>query len=507
MNIWKTLGIEPTTDNKAIKKAYAAKIKQTKPDQNPTGYQQLREAFEAAKKQAKNKADTSIAQPDTTYYDDAYFQPPTEINYNQQTVIPETSGQQAPLQPTKQQIKLNKQKAWQQLAESSCQRIFKIENNEAQCEQFRQILKGADFETIDAQAQLSRVCLQAAFDWPQDIVYPGAVVYLMAKEFNWFEHYADNETARTLNFVKNRINAYILHKRLLGSDAAQGKNSSWKSRKAIKVLNHAYDPAYFRKTAFLFGHVKNHIDHIISTLLNSYDQFYYPQLNSKTFNWWLEQHNKTMISLNHFAKIAFLATILFLGLNITTYKPLANLADLEKSVLSLTLAMSIALFYWFIKSLYNTIRRQYLQWREMRWMLLSDEQQRQFIIKTLALIAFYGACLIPHETTRVFIFVVGSMLLAKSFGLMALLLMGVCLMPLIYFADSMQLKIRELSAFIYLWCTCITLFAIYTGIAFKTPKGVKQWVGLKGLRFVVGAIAFVSIAGFSLLKTYATLGV
>ena len=47
-NCWQILQIEPTADEKAIKKAYAVLLKHNKPDKNPQGFQQLREAYETA---------------------------------------------------------------------------------------------------------------------------------------------------------------------------------------------------------------------------------------------------------------------------------------------------------------------------------------------------------------------------------------------------------------------------------------------------------------------------
>jgi hypothetical protein len=47
--IWSVLDIEPTDDLSIIKRAYARKLKTTRPDQDPEGYQRLREAFEQAK--------------------------------------------------------------------------------------------------------------------------------------------------------------------------------------------------------------------------------------------------------------------------------------------------------------------------------------------------------------------------------------------------------------------------------------------------------------------------
>jgi hypothetical protein len=57
--IWQRLGIAPTSDLKAIKSAYAARLKHTKPDDDAAAYQALREAYEAAKMQAKRMVEES----------------------------------------------------------------------------------------------------------------------------------------------------------------------------------------------------------------------------------------------------------------------------------------------------------------------------------------------------------------------------------------------------------------------------------------------------------------
>lgn len=50
MSIWQTLGITQTNDEKEIRRAYARQVKKYRPDSHPEEYQQLREAFEEAKK-------------------------------------------------------------------------------------------------------------------------------------------------------------------------------------------------------------------------------------------------------------------------------------------------------------------------------------------------------------------------------------------------------------------------------------------------------------------------
>lgn len=54
MNDWQRLGLEgPTDDLIAIKRAYASRLRSTRPDDDPAGYQALREAYDRVQRQAR----------------------------------------------------------------------------------------------------------------------------------------------------------------------------------------------------------------------------------------------------------------------------------------------------------------------------------------------------------------------------------------------------------------------------------------------------------------------
>ena len=62
-NIWSVLGIEPTEDERAIKRAYATKVKIHSPEADPAGYMKLRAAYEQAKSHARYQQELAEQEP------------------------------------------------------------------------------------------------------------------------------------------------------------------------------------------------------------------------------------------------------------------------------------------------------------------------------------------------------------------------------------------------------------------------------------------------------------
>lgn len=64
MDIERELGVGPTADKREIRRAYARRLKQTHPEDDPEGFRRLREAYEAALNYAEYMAEEEVPLPD-----------------------------------------------------------------------------------------------------------------------------------------------------------------------------------------------------------------------------------------------------------------------------------------------------------------------------------------------------------------------------------------------------------------------------------------------------------
>lgn len=90
-SIWAVLGLsEPTNDLRAIKSAYAAKLKTVRPNEDQAGFMELRQAFESAKNYAKYDFDDFDDEITTTSYieSDGDNTPIEVVSFSEETPAP-----------------------------------------------------------------------------------------------------------------------------------------------------------------------------------------------------------------------------------------------------------------------------------------------------------------------------------------------------------------------------------------------------------------------------------
>lgn len=108
MNYWRILEIDKTTDIKAIKRAYAVKLKKNKPDENPEGFKDLHAAYKSATRYAKENtvpstAETHESTPPATAEDQ--YQSPNSENRTKPEIQEQYTARQYYPEP---------QKTWQE---------------------------------------------------------------------------------------------------------------------------------------------------------------------------------------------------------------------------------------------------------------------------------------------------------------------------------------------------------------------------------------------------------
>lgn len=90
MKYWAVLGIDPTTDESVIKKAYAKQLQVHHPEEDPEGYQLLREAYEWAKERARELKDEEAY---SDIDESEWTEKTNDITYEEIAVMQQTSWQ------------------------------------------------------------------------------------------------------------------------------------------------------------------------------------------------------------------------------------------------------------------------------------------------------------------------------------------------------------------------------------------------------------------------------
>ena len=86
MSCWSILEIDPTAEVSTIKKAYAKKLKIYHPEDDPEGYQRLREAYDYALKYAKSKPQITVEKREAALEENSTLEP-KEIIFPEENIF------------------------------------------------------------------------------------------------------------------------------------------------------------------------------------------------------------------------------------------------------------------------------------------------------------------------------------------------------------------------------------------------------------------------------------
>jgi hypothetical protein len=166
---WSLLGIEPTTDLAAIKKAYALKLRVTRPDDDAEAYQALRRAYERVqqwlKRQSESAADLEVAQAPM---EPAPLPPPT-------ATPPQGEAEQPPQYTVKPSHLTNDlELRWRRSGESALMHAW------------QEVLRELDHQPLSRQVEFSAAFARWVLDLPS---LPTEFLRALDAHFGWLNDF------------------------------------------------------------------------------------------------------------------------------------------------------------------------------------------------------------------------------------------------------------------------------------------------------------------------------
>lgn len=390
MDFWQILGIAATGELKPIKKAYAAKLKQCKPDKDPQGYQQLREAFERAKDfvkyyQSLEPQEQAKALEQTDSEQD-------KIEASSSAGHSATLQKQLQEQQHKQQQKQQLWESYQEKAIEVCNYIFAASQSKICKQRFEEVLERDDFQSIEARHILSNILMQTVMHWPLKEVFPADTVQFMAHKFKWYEEYTNQQITQILNIIKERCEAHQLYNQLIADGFSIRSTQDDAMIKAVGLLNTPFNHRQSRWANFRAGPVRKHVYQLIHTLLNNFDYRFYPLLKKANLRWWLDQEQQFNFTIWP-AFIAFtlaLATLSSLpGLFQTIWQ---NTPETAQLLVYLITIPAVVVLSYLVLWLYFHLRKRFITWYFIRWRpwLAENNRYRWFVFCYMSLFTSAG---------------------------------------------------------------------------------------------------------------------
>ena len=316
MDPWKILSIEFTDDVRKIKRAYAAKLKLHKPDVDPEGYQQLRDAFDFAKKIAISQANKSVREelPKIDEKEsEGLNKNVEEISIQEETELKAVNGANVGIENNNETEVISVSETRDGLSENNdqdAQKNSEIERTEemlhdltqgihdvlvehgeiAGYDEFIRVLGIEELVSIDVSKQFELHVMdylnwRAEQHFHHKAFLPSGFMRQVIKHYGWHQQMSTQyyqALESTYDDLVNNSGVNFLEK--VANGTLKYNSSDFKP--AAKILLGKYKPKRFLLTAMRKLR-KDTIHKLLSDIEGLHDGSFDFELNTKTIKWWL----------------------------------------------------------------------------------------------------------------------------------------------------------------------------------------------------------------------------
>ena len=293
LSAWQVLGIAQTTNKKLIKRAYAKLLKLHKPEQDPEGYQHLRNAYDKAIAYCKGE---NVNSAEDFHKDVFALDLPVKPSHRSefQYSEPDIENMESVIDDSSDTSVFND-------VNNAVQNIFSIESPIESLKSFKTLLKSDLLLNIKNRKLFSLLSIEKGINWDGDFEYPYVLLNDMATELAWFDINAEYESVsdEDIHYLQLRIKAGLEYQALVKLSKQRAffsKDSS--DIRAARLILGEYRPGYFNFQAFIhFNHSFNAIKKIIDKFTQQYSLELCPQINTPSFRWWQKRLNRHAYSI------------------------------------------------------------------------------------------------------------------------------------------------------------------------------------------------------------------
>ncbi len=429
MNPWQILGIEPTTDKRAIKRAYASKLKIHKPELDPEGYQRLRAAFDTVIKQSltparaaaehltqadpvePEPAEQTFSQPDR-----ALTTPPPSPSKPRTTQQRPHDAEQAKLKS--QQLHQEKRQKQQQRIEDAVKKAVKqiigYEESYDAITNFNQHLSSELFQPISHRRLLESSIFRAAIEWPRGRVFLSQFFDHAANIFGWRDELpADPYIRQHLDYFCGRIKVGLEYQNLV--DKAWGMQSAKtdkKERGAAQIILGEHAPGRFRVVGF-FNRYYHQLKNIVDNFNNDQKLALCPEIDTPTFRWWQSHYARYPFTISHvfFGFLAaFFVTAGILDVLTTLQPPLVILAMFAGAF-----AICSVISWWLLKIMAIGWKKIVLFYKT-RWQTIAQQHWFFWPVSVIYFSLFIYAGVQDDKLIQFLLFLLASVLAFSVIG-------------------------------------------------------------------------------------------